>query len=508
MLRIVSFAGFVACLLFVVSTPLAGKVCKDADDGNNYCIEGQHDRVRDLICSGNKSVEEACHTLRQERRISLRPGEAYVVDDFLNVTELRLMKKIMGKLLQNNRDERHYLNTSWLQWDSVPSGWSTFVESVYSRIHGHAVANIDSQSAIKEQGWAYQGMYYPDMYSLRRYEKVSKMSVHPDTGAFGRCLSAGLHVGKCEGGDFRTYRCKKGDCTALGWQHDKKYNYIPDFHLHDTNLEKLATVSYKPGRLMFILAETLHDVSRLTKGSRDIFFMWFSCTPTLVNGAALSGHVSMVEHLIDQRASVTAVSGHTSGGQPMHSAASQGHVTLMELLASKRASFTASDEKKRRPLHYSAIGGHSAVAKLLIKQQADVEQSDIDGVRPMHLAAQYGHAGVLTFLSKAGASVSPRTPSGGQPVHTAAFFENVAVLAALPRLGASVLAVDDVGRQPLHLAAFRGHIKAVQLLMGLRADKSAKDKQGATPIHYAASQNHSAVLKLLLSTVTRARKEL
>merc|ERR1719327_701312 len=103
------------------------------------------------------------------------------------------------------------------------------------------------------------------------------MEVHSDTGNFGRCLSATLHLGGpgeeavVEGGEFRTHRCREGDCLAFGWRYDKAAGRPPDRTLlRAENLETVAEVPYEPGRLVFFLSETLHSVTEVLAGRRAV----------------------------------------------------------------------------------------------------------------------------------------------------------------------------------------------------------------------------------------------
>merc|ERR1712070_956258 len=110
-----------------------------------------------------------------------------------------------------------------------------------------------------------------------------------DTGAFARCLSATLHIGSpsdgtaapcCKGGVLQMHKCKVGNCTFWG----NNYQMGDGSVLQPENLKRVAEVQYKPGRLVYFLAESLHSVTEVLEGSREILFMWFACTPTLNNG--------------------------------------------------------------------------------------------------------------------------------------------------------------------------------------------------------------------------------
>merc|ERR1719515_539027 len=102
--------------------------------------------------------------------------------------------------------------------------------------------------------WGYNGTYFPDYWEIRRYHRGREMDVHSDTGNFGRCLSATLHLGGpgeeavVEGGEFRTHRCREGDCLSFGWRYDKAAGRPPDRTLlRAENLETVAEVPYEPG---------------------------------------------------------------------------------------------------------------------------------------------------------------------------------------------------------------------------------------------------------------------
>jgi len=357
-----------------------------------------------MLC-GWPSPPQNCN--RMAPGLKLLPGGVVVLDNFLDDSELDLLRGIVtkGVVLQHEaygKQETGRLSTTFSQIIHVPDAEENSVLALLQRIQGNAVRTIESQSAFKEGPWAFQGAFYPDYWSVRRYHNqgkpgVRKMDVHTDTGSFGRCLSAVLFFGEepVMGGAFRTHRCKRGSCLAYGWQHDKALPPIPESHLHETNLETLEEVPYKAGRLVFFLSETLHDVTEAHSGSRDVLFMWFGCTPSLLNSIADNGHMSLVEFLVENNADVTKVNPSTGEG-PIHHAVGVGHVALTEYLLARDpdAWRRRQGERQDTPLHAAAALGHKQVVTSLAKHGADVLVQDAEGQTPENYAMKFAPEGV------------------------------------------------------------------------------------------------------------------
>merc|ERR1712232_514722 len=151
-----------------------------------------------------------------------------------------------------------------------------------------------------------------------------------------------------KGGKIRTYRCREGNCTDYGYQYDAKLPELPKSLKEASNLDKMGEIHHKPGRLVLFLGETLHDITQLYEGTRDVMLAFFSCTPTLSNGALFWGHPPLVEYLVSQRADVTAAD--ENRVSRIQEAARHGHAQIVQLLASAGAQVDAADRSGWRAL--------------------------------------------------------------------------------------------------------------------------------------------------------------
>mmetsp|Transcript_143140 Transcript_143140/g.274984 ORF Transcript_143140/g.274984 Transcript_143140/m.274984 type:complete len:315 (-) Transcript_143140:4-948(-) len=282
---------FLGSFLVAVALALIAAGMFSCEPAPVYLIQGEFDRDLDAACGWPRPPNEC--PLNPNRSI-LQPGAVIVIDDFLNEMEYAALQAVVeeGIVSESNEYEKieeDILNTSWSSISKLPKEpfLRQVVAQLLGRIHGTALRNIHSLTDMKNGPWAFKGVYFPDYWTVRRYHNkgqggasAKKMDVHPDTGVYGRCLSSVLFFGdEVKGGTFRTHRCIIGNCRAYGWQYDRNLPTIDPLLVHESNLETLAEVPYKSGRIVFFLAETLHDVTEVVDGNRDVVFMWFACAP-------------------------------------------------------------------------------------------------------------------------------------------------------------------------------------------------------------------------------------
>lgn len=407
-----------------------------------WVLKGDVDRDLEADCAWDSRLHSC-----QADMLPLLPGQAYVVDGFVNDKEQEFLQQVRRGLQLSDSSRREVLGASAIELTALPGMLEEHMLQLLRRVHGHARAHLSLKTGITEEGWRFDDSLFLDHWAFRRYDG-QQVSAHADTGHFGRCLSATLHIGQpggdcCEGGDLQTFRCRQGNCTAYGWDYDaERLRGLPDDLLHESNLAPLAKVRYRAGRLVFFLAETLHAVSEVSKGAREVLFMWFSCAPTLINGAVANGHAQLVRHLLRQRADVHAVlpstgdplvhfasvlgvesvlsallehradpdmphpfEGPNHGDRPLHYAAATGHLQILQLLLGARASPDSTDlHDGRSPLHTAAAHGHLEAAKILLAHSgaAGARAKDFSRRCPLDLAVEQGHAALAAHLAEEG----------------------------------------------------------------------------------------------------------
>ncbi|KAL3450782.1 ankyrin repeat-containing domain protein [Aspergillus insuetus] len=206
---------------------------------------------------------------------------------------------------------------------------------------------------------------------------------------------------------------------------------------------------------------------------------------TPIMWAAIRGHESIVQLLIDHGAAVDRVT-------------SQLHLKMMSFLGvlgepngDTNANVNDIDDQLigavtgqiavlvgASALDAVAHGGHVGTMRLLMAQPGvEIDRPDRDGRTPLANAALTGHKGIVKLLLAEGDKVNPEAP-------------------------------DKDGCTPLILAARAGDASVVRVLMEeARVDSSRTDKKGLSALTHAAEKGHEGVVKILLAA-GRLRKEI
>jgi len=83
---------------------------------------------------------------------------------------------------------------------------------------------------------------------------------------------------------------------------------------------------------------------------------------------------------------------------PLHLAAHSGHLSVVEYLVNQKTGINAKDYEGMTPLHYAAGNGHLSVVEYLVNQKADINAKDGNDCTLLHLAAKDGHFSVVEYL--------------------------------------------------------------------------------------------------------------
>ncbi|KAL3484530.1 ankyrin [Aspergillus germanicus] len=208
---------------------------------------------------------------------------------------------------------------------------------------------------------------------------------------------------------------------------------------------------------------------------------------TPIMWAAIRGHESIVQLLIDHGAAVDRVT-------------SQLHLKMMSFLgvlndpdANGNTNVNVNDIDDQligavtgqiavlvgaSALDAVAHGGHVGTMRLLMAQPGvEIDRPDRDGRTPLANAALTGHKGIVKLLLAEADKVNPEAP-------------------------------DKDGCTPLILAARAGDAGVVRVLMEeARVDSSRTDKKGLSALTHAVEKGHEGVAKILLAA-GRSRKEI
>eukprot|EP00439_Symbiodinium_sp_Y106_P078905 s1645_g17.t1 len=219
---------------------------------------------------------------------------------------------------------------------------------------------------------------------------------------------------------------------------------------------------------------------------------------TALHHAAESGHLSMVDLLLERRASPLVFSSNRS--LPLHLAlASEATSAAYRLLESAPASSSQSGGAAGSMAIHSAAGqGDVALFGHLLQMRADLQSKQDDGSTPLHLAVQNGHTEVVAFIlqqerERISRLVTARDERGLQPVHEAARGGLLPILSELLSARAEANAKDDEGHSVLYWATYGGHRPVLEGLLQARAEieipepEAEGSKRGEAMANYLAA---------------------
>ncbi|KAK9819259.1 hypothetical protein WJX81_005990 [Elliptochloris bilobata] len=136
----------------------------------------------------------------------------------------------------------------------------------------------------------------------------------------------------------------------------------------------------------------------------------------------------------------------SAGATALHAAAGSGHLAIVERLLEAGADADAQAQNGATALHHAASCGHVAIAEKLLAAGADADVQNSSGNTALHLAAAKGHVEVLDALVGAGADAGVRSSRGWAAVHSAAAAGQLEAVLRLVAAGAALR-----GRQELDI---------------------------------------------------------
>ncbi|KAE9182736.1 hypothetical protein PF004_g24156 [Phytophthora fragariae] len=246
------------------------------------------------------------------------------------------------------------------------------------------------------------------------------------------------------------------------------------------------------GRPLFILQWLVDEGTNVNE--RD------TCGRTALHYAAIGGHLSFVQLLVDKGAQVDERGWSRTA---LHYAALKGHLSVVQWLVDRGAQVDEKCWVGRTALHLAAEGGHLSVVQSLVDKGALVDDKDVHSKSPLHLAARGGHLSVVQWLVDKGAKVDGRVYRVVTALHHAAEGGHLSVVKWLVDKGAQMDGKGVHNKTPLHLAAEGGHLSVVQWLVDKGARVDGKDYSGVTALHYAAKGGHLSVVQWLVNKGAR-----
>jgi ankyrin repeat protein len=226
----------------------------------------------------------------------------------------------------------------------------------------------------------------------------------------------------------------------------------------------------------------------MSKGASAATRAAWGVTPLMM--AAMSGHVGVVQMLVERVHQVNLEEAHAGGQTALHLAASYGHADTVAFLLSKQAEPNVRDIENKTPLVRAAQQGHAAVARLLAQHlgRQRVDETDAEGRTALFWAAQEGHEETVEVLLSSGADAYIKTQHSAEtPLMAACLHTHVgAVQKLLQHMGGRGLGERQAQRATaLHLACQEyspgRSEQVVRLLVFAGADHTLKDNMGRTP---------------------------
>ncbi|KAH7516584.1 hypothetical protein FEM48_Zijuj10G0150600 [Ziziphus jujuba var. spinosa] len=129
---------------------------------------------------------------------------------------------------------------------------------------------------------------------------------------------------------------------------------------------------------------------------------------------ALSGQISFMDSLIDQRIDMDCVD--KDGLTALHTAIIGKKEAVISHLLRKGANPHVKDKDGATPLHYAVQVGAMQTVKLLIKYRVDVNVADNEGWTPLHVALQSRNRDIAKILLVNGADRTRRNKDGKTPL--------------------------------------------------------------------------------------------
>ncbi|XP_066994845.2 espin-like [Anabrus simplex] len=225
-------------------------------------------------------------------------------------------------------------------------------------------------------------------------------------------------------------------------------------------------------------------------------------TPENFHKAVCEGNWSGVRHIL-QTGKLPVEYRFADRKTPLLLASETGHLSLVQYLIEEGgACVNATDNLKgRTALHWAAYGGHRDVLIYLVTE-ANMNPSEKTALSEtaLHIAAEGGFVDVIRFLvGNAGVGIHDKDSKGMCAAHFAAKRGHLHVVKYLwEKCDKTPFGTTNDGWTPLHFACEAGHLDVVMYLVKSGAvNKSTLNRAGYTAVAYAPKSN--SAIKTFLS---------
>lgn len=218
---------------------------------------------------------------------------------------------------------------------------------------------------------------------------------------------------------------------------------------------------------------------------------------TALHVAAVQGHHSIVEILLDHGADIDARD--NDGFSAVMCTAERSNRSMVDLLLNREANVNLRTNYGQTLLTMAISAGQENLTRFLVAKGSKVHVWDANDLTPLHIAAYQGETKIVQLLMDNGADVEAVSSRGRTALHIATWENEPSVVRLLVQGGANITARDAKGRTALHLAALIGADDLiVELLLRKGADVMVQDEYGETALDLA--HTYDMIRRLLKAT--------
>lgn len=190
---------------------------------------------------------------------------------------------------------------------------------------------------------------------------------------------------------------------------------------------------------------------------------------------------------------------------PLMIAALHGHTSIVQRLLEKGADVNAKDSTNETPLMYACVGGHADIAIQLLQHGADVHSASDEGVRPLHIACtKPKFEKVVRMLIDRGADPNVVDDEGDTPLHVVAGNNRLELVEIL---GTKDLDVRNKrGDTPLMVACDEGYEEVGIVFLEKGANMDVQSVKGLTAFDYALQSRNEVLTSELIVRGAHVKK--
>ncbi|XP_066909808.1 ankyrin-3, partial [Halyomorpha halys] len=217
--------------------------------------------------------------------------------------------------------------------------------------------------------------------------------------------------------------------------------------------------------------------------------------------AAIAGHVTVVQALLDAGAAVNMKQKQQS--TPLELAALRGHPVVVRALLDAGADVNSKNKFLCTALHQASVEGHIEVLRMLLDAGADIAAREEHGCTPLMGVSQGGHLAAVQLLLERGALINTRDDNGNTALSRAIHYKRTNVIKYLKSKETTMA----IWQQLFERMALLGRNTILdKVLAGASYGARAYIYQGSAVADMELNSPQCLLLALLYSLVTEEAK--